>query len=91
MPNLLTFPSVGVKMPIKLTPTKKGVGKLANIGKLRKAANLTQAQLAERLGIKRSALAMWETGCNNPPTKYLLALAKNLNCPVEALLKDEEA
>ena len=63
---------------------------MKQLGKLRKAVNLTQRQLAERLGVKRSALAMWEIGANTPPTKYLLALAEILNCSVEALLRDEE-
>lgn len=56
----------------------------------RKAVNLTQKQLAERLGVKQSTLAMWEIGANTPPTKYILPLARILNCTVEELLRDEE-
>lgn len=63
---------------------------MKQLGKLRKAANMTQYQLAERLGVKRSALAMWECGTNVPPTKYLLPLSRILNCPVETLLQDIE-
>ena len=63
---------------------------MKHLGARRKAVNLTQRELAARLGIKQSALAMWESGANTPPTKYLLDLAKVLNCTVEALLRDEE-
>lgn len=54
---------------------------------LRKAAGLTQQQLADTLEIKRSALSMWETGTNNPPSKYLIQLADALGCTVEDILK----
>ena len=63
---------------------------MKHLGARRKAVHMTQDQLAERLGVKRSALAMWESGANTPPTKYLLDLAKVLNCSVETLLRDEE-
>lgn len=64
---------------------------MKQLGKLRKAVNLTQRQLAERLGVKQSTLAMWECGANTTPTKYLIPLSKILNCTVEALLRDSES
>ena len=63
---------------------------MKQLGARRKAVHLTQDQLAEKLGVKRSALAMWEIGTNTPPTKYILPLARILDCTVEALLRDEE-
>ena len=60
---------------------------MTKLGALRKAAGLTQQQLADLLGVKRSALSMWESSRNNPPAKYLLALADALGCTVEDLLK----
>ena len=45
---------------------------MTNLSRLRKAAHLTQEQLSEALAVNRSTLAMWETGANTPPTKYLL-------------------
>ncbi|MGL1919921.1 MAG: helix-turn-helix domain-containing protein [Hyphomicrobiales bacterium] len=39
-----------------------------NIKNLRRQANLTQGQLAERLGLSRNAIAQWENG-NSKPTK----------------------
>ncbi len=62
---------------------------MTNLSRLRKAAHLTQEQLSEALGVNRSTLAMWETGANTPPTKYLLPLADALDCTVDALLSDE--
>ena len=63
---------------------------MKQLGKLRKAANMTQDQVAERLGVKRSALARWEIGANIPPSKYLLPLSRILGCTVETLLQDIE-
>ena len=60
---------------------------MANISDLRKAAGLTQQQLADKMGVNRSTVAMWETGVNAPKTKMLLALAEVLGCSVEDLLK----
>lgn len=60
---------------------------MKQLGKLRKIAGMTQDQLAEKLGVKRSALAMWETRANTPPTKYLLPLSRLLSVPVETLLQ----
>ena len=60
---------------------------MSNLGVLRKNAGLTQQQLADKLNVKRTTLTMWEIGRNNPPTKYLLALADALGCTVEDLLK----
>lgn len=60
------------------------------IGKLRRARNMTQRELAEKLGAKQSTVAMWEIGANIPPTKYLLPLSRILGCTVETLLQDIE-
>ena len=60
---------------------------MTKLSELRKAAGLTQQQLADRLGVKRTVVTNWETGVNSTPTKYLLALAEVLGCTVEDLLK----
>lgn len=62
---------------------------MTKLSSLRKNANLTQQQLADLVGVKRTALSMWEIGTNAPPSKYLLALAEALHCTVEDLLKPE--
>ena len=60
---------------------------MTNIKALRKAAGYTQQQLADLLKVARATVGMWEVGRNNPPAKYLLALADALGCTVEDLLK----
>ena len=51
----------------------------------REAENITQSQLAARLGADVSAISRWERGAR-PGNKYLLPLAKFLGCPVETIL-----
>ena len=63
------------------------VGILGNVSILRKAAGLTQEQLAKRLGVSRTTVCMWEIRSETPPSKYLLALSEALGCSVEDLLK----
>ena len=57
---------------------------------LREAQHLTQEELANRLGVGRTTVTMWETGSNTPPTKYLMAIAQALNCTVDTLLNDTD-
>ena len=59
-----------------------------NLRRLRTEAGLTQTQLAEKIGRKRSALAAWEEGRAEPPSNALVALADVLGCTVNDLLKD---
>lgn len=63
---------------------------MSNMATFRKARNMSQADLAAIIGVKRSTLAMWESGANMPPTKYLVAVAEALGCTVDELLKAEE-
>lgn len=55
----------------------------------RMSANMTQDELANILGVGRSAVAMWETGESLPRAKTLIDLTKVFNCTVEELLKSE--
>jgi transcriptional regulator with XRE-family HTH domain len=45
---------------------------------LREQAGLTQEQLAERVGVKRDAVARWESGRREPGWSSILALCKAL-------------
>lgn len=58
-----------------------------NIKKAREKAGLTQQELADKLGVGQSAVAMWESQKALPRTDKLPALAKVLKCSVSALLK----
>ena len=53
---------------------------------LRKAAGLSQEQLAEQLGVTRQAVSKWETGEGKPDIDNLLPLAKLLHTTVDYLL-----
>lgn len=54
--------------------------------KLRKAANLTQEQLADALGITRSRLGMYETGQREPDFETLEAIADYFNVDIDYLM-----
>ena len=55
--------------------------------KFRLDANLSQAELGKKVGVKQSTVAMWETGVNTPSIAVLLKLAALFNCTVDELLK----
>lgn len=56
----------------------------------RTKAGLSQEQLAQKLGVSRSAVAKWETGKGIPDIENLKALAQLLNVSVDYLLDDGE-
>ena len=55
---------------------------------LRRAAGLSQEQLAEQLGVTRQAVSKWETGEGKPDIDNLLPLARLLHTSVDYLLDD---
>ena len=57
------------------------------LDKLRKERGYTQQYLAEKLNIKQSTVAMWETGKSVPTMKNMIALSEILNTDVEILVK----
>ena len=63
------------------------VGK--NIRFFRKTANLTQRELAEKLGIGYSVVSKYESGAITPPEEKLAAIAKIFDVSEETLLGDE--
>ena len=59
--------------------------KLEGLSPRRRAAGMTQAQLAEAVGVERAALAMWEIGASWPSARILPALADVLLCSIDEL------
>ena len=56
-----------------------------NIRQTRLAANLSQRDLAQRLGISSAAVAKWEAGQSYPSADKLPALANALGVPIDQL------
>ena len=57
---------------------------------LRRAAGLSQEELAERLNVSRQAVSKWESGASDPSTTNLMALAKLFGVSAEDLLKEAQ-
>ena len=61
------------------------------ISLLRKSANLTQMELANRLGISFQAVSNWERGISMPDISNLGLLAEILGVTVDELIGDKKA
>ena len=57
----------------------------------RKKAGLTQAVVAEKLGITAASVCQWETGKNLPRAEKLPEIAALYGCTVNDLLADNPA
>ena len=58
------------------------------IARARKAAGLTQQELADRLGVIQQQVAKWEAAGANPQTKTLKRIAEALECSIDELIDD---
>lgn len=56
------------------------------IKELRKKANFTQVEVAEKLGISQPAYASWERGVKKPTQENLVKIAQILNVSVDYLV-----
>ena len=68
---------------------------MERIKELRLARNMTQKELADMLGVDRTAVVKYETGKNGPTSEILIKLSKIFNVSLEYLLgvddiKEEE-
>ena len=61
------------------------------ITKKRKEQNLTQEQLAERLGVSNKTVSKWETGKCMPDYAVVKSLCEELKISVSELMDGEEA
>ena len=61
------------------------------ISSLRKEKNMTQAQLAEKLGVSNKAVSKWETGKCMPDYSVVEALCGELEITVAELMDGENA
>lgn len=58
----------------------------ARIQKLREQSDLTQAELARKLGISRSSVNAWEMGISVPSTQYIVELAQIFGVSTDYIL-----
>ncbi len=59
-----------------------------NLKELRKIKNLSQEELAERVGVSRQSVSKWETGDAYPEMNNILMLCKIFNCKINDLLSN---
>lgn len=57
------------------------------IRKYRELMNWTQAELAEKCGVAKTTISMWETGERKPDIIMLKKLAGIFGCTADALLE----
>lgn len=63
---------------------------MEGIKQRREALNITQKQLAEKMGVERSTVAKWEAGAAFPAAAKLPKLAEALGCTVADLYTTEK-
>lgn len=63
----------------------------SKIYELRKAAGLSQEQLAEQLDVSRQSVSKWEAGQAVPEIDKIVALSQVFGVSIDSLLKPEEA
>lgn len=57
-----------------------------NFKKLRKNANLTQSELANKVGVRAAAISKWEKGITVPSLETLVALADFYGTSIDFIL-----
>ncbi len=60
----------------------------SNIKAIRKENNLSQEQLAEKLGVSRQSVSKWESGQSYPEMDKILLICKLFDCDISQLMRD---
>ena len=63
---------------------------IARMKELRKKQGIDQVELAKRMNLARSTIAMWETGRSSPSLDMLIQLCEILGCTTGYLLGVED-
>ena len=58
------------------------------IHQLRRAAEITQAELAEKMGVTQAVVSAWEREIYLPRSRQLPQLAEVLGCSISELFED---
>lgn len=75
-----------IELCLHIIEVKEGMVMYYRIKEARKAANLTQRQLADMMGIKVSTLSGYEIGAHDPGSNKLTKIAQICNTTVDWLL-----
>lgn len=59
---------------------------MQELKQLRIKKGMTQQQLADRLGVDRTTVTLWELGINKPRADMLIKISNTFNCSVDDLL-----
>ena len=60
------------------------------IKSFRMKLNLSQRELARKIGVEQNTVSQWENGKRQPSVENLVNLSAVLNCTVDELLKGGE-
>lgn len=60
--------------------------KMSKLLNMRKSKNLSQEEVAAKIGVRANTISQYELGKRNPNVRMLKALAEVLNCKVEDLI-----
>lgn len=61
-----------------------------NLRNYRRAANMSQKELGEKLNVVQGTIASWEKGRNEPSIAMLIQLADIFDCTLDALVGHTE-
>lgn len=59
------------------------------IKECRESLKMTQSDLAQAVGVKRSTVAMWESGAIYPRVELLIKLSDLFGCTIDELVRGE--
>ena len=59
------------------------------LSKLRKRQNITQIDMANRVGVKQYVISSWETGRSEPNINQIIKISDILNIPIDYLFDKE--
>ena len=63
---------------------------MKQLKELREAKNMTQTELAERLGVTQGVISQWENGLTSPKLCMVKQIIAELDCTADELIGGED-